>query len=96
MNNLMTEKIMIHAGQVVNTLLEQGGDAEVEYDTVDVDSMPHTAWMVRAIGSSPTQYVARDVAHTPELARQRAHEKARSLGMTITREIDRSKSSPRS
>ena len=82
---------MTHAQQIVDALLEQGGTAEIEYDTVTVDSMPHTTWMIRAQGANPTQYVAKDVAHSPEIARQKAHEKARMLGLQITRETDRSK-----
>lgn len=89
--NERLETIMSKAEQVVNALLEQGSEAEIEYDKVSVDSMPHTTWMIRAVNSKPTQYLAKDVAHTPELARKQAHAKSKILGLLVTRETDRSK-----
>lgn len=84
---------MTEAEELVNSLLEQGSDAEIEYDSVEVDSMPHTSWLLRIVGASPTQYVAKDVEHTPELARHRARTKAELLGLNVVKEIDRDRQS---
>jgi hypothetical protein len=85
------EAITDDAMRLVNTLLEQeGGQAELELNTVSVDSMTHTAWMLRMTGAEPTAYIAKDIAHTHEIAMRAAQDKARLLGVQITRVIDNS------
>ena len=86
------ESIKEDATRLVNTLLdEEESQAELELNTVSVDSMPHTTWMLRAVGADPTAYIAKDLAHTHELAMQQAQDKARLLGVQITKVIDNSK-----
>jgi hypothetical protein len=85
------EAITEDAIRLVNTLLdEETTQAELELNTISVDSMPHTAWLLRAIGAEPTAYIARDIAHTHEIAMQAAQSKARLLGVQITKVIDNS------
>ena len=75
---------------VVHLLLDGVGDAvEVEYVPASIDSMPHTIWMIRALGSDPTQYLAKGTAHTREEAQRQADEKVRLLGVRVTRVNDR-------
>jgi hypothetical protein len=85
----MKNDITVKATQIVDAMLdEEGEQAELELIQVNVDSMPHTAWLIRAVGASPTAYLAKDVAHTKELAMRAAHDKARLLGVQITKVID--------
>lgn len=82
------EAITHDATRLVQRLLEEVSQAELELNPVNVDSMPHTTWMIRAVGAEPTAYIAKDVAHSHELAMQQAQDKARLLGVQITKVID--------
>jgi hypothetical protein len=74
---------------VVHMLLDNVGDeVEVEYHPSSIDSMPHTTWMIRAAGASPTQYLAKGTAHTPEEAQRQVQEKVRILGARVTKTQD--------
>lgn len=75
---------------VVHMLLDGVGDTvEIEYHPASIDSMPHTVWMIRAVGSDPTQYLAKGTGHTMDDAKRQAQEKVRLLGVRVTNVIDR-------
>lgn len=75
---------------IVHLLLDGVGDSvEVELVPASIDSMPHTTWMIRALGSDPTQYLAKGTAHTKEEAQRQAQEKVRLLGVRVTNVSDR-------
>jgi len=73
---------------VADLLDEEAAQVELELNTVSVDSMPHVSWMMRAVGATPTSYVAKDVHHNHELAMKAAQHKAMMLGVQITKVID--------
>jgi hypothetical protein len=74
---------------VVHMLLDSvGDDVEVEYHPTSIDSMPHTTWLLRAVGADPTQYLAKGTAHTPEEAKRQVEEKARLLGSRVVKVHD--------
>lgn len=80
------------ATRLVSTLLdEEGSQAELELHTAEVDSMPHVSWLLRQVGAEPTAYIAKDIAHTHEIAMKAAQHKAMLLGVQITNVIDRTK-----
>lgn len=75
---------------VVHMLLDAVGDTvEVEYHPASIDSMPHVTWMLRAVGSDPTQYLAKGTAHDKADAERQVQEKARLLGVRIASVNDR-------
>jgi hypothetical protein len=76
---------------VASLLDEESSQVELELNTVSVDSMPHTSWMLRVIGTDPTSYVAKDLQHTHELAMKAAQQKAMMLGVQISKVIDNTK-----
>ena len=74
---------------VVHMLLDAVGDeVEVEYHLTSIDTMPHTTWLIRAVGASPTQYLCRGTAHTPEDAQKQVEDKVRLLGVRVARTKD--------
>lgn len=76
---------------VVSMLLDNVGDeVEVEYHGTSIDSMPHTTWMIRAVGTGEgdTQYLAKGTAHTPEEAERQVQDKVRILGSRVTKVHD--------
>lgn len=76
--------------KLVTLLLDGVGDAvEIEYCPASIDSMPHTVWMVRAVGTEPTQYLAKGTAHTRKDAERQAQEKVRLLGVRVVNVVDR-------
>jgi hypothetical protein len=80
--------IIEDATRLVQTLLDaETTQAELELNSANIDSMPHTTWMLRAVGADPTAYLAKDVAHSRDMAIQAAQNKARLLGVQITRVI---------
>lgn len=84
-----TVETMPTAEMVVHLLLDAVGDqVEVEYHPSTVDTMPHVTWLVRAVGTDPTQFLARGVAHSPQDAEKQVAEKVRILGATIARVQD--------
>lgn len=84
------ESMNTEAQILVNLLLEgQGQTVEVEYRTANIDSMPHTIWMIRAAGSGPTAYLATGTGHSREDAERQVAEQARLLGVTVARVTDR-------
>lgn len=90
--SMKREAINEDATRLVASLLdEETSQVELELNTVNVDSMPHTAWMLRAVGAAPTAYVAKDIQHTHELAMKAAQHKAMLLGVQISRVIDNTK-----
>jgi hypothetical protein len=87
--SMKQEAIKEDATRLVSSLLdEETRQVELELNTVSVDSMPHTSWMMRAIGATPTSYIAKDIHHTHELAMKAAQHKAMMLGVQITKVID--------
>ncbi|MGV0949328.1 MAG: hypothetical protein ACOYB3_01555 [Azonexus sp.] len=77
---------------VVHLLLDAAGDTvEVEYHPASIDSMPHTTWMIRAVGTDPTQYLAKGTAHTREDAQRQVDEKVRLLGVRVINVIDQTR-----
>jgi len=84
--------IIEKANRLVEAMLDtQGEEVELELNTISVDAMPHTTWLLRYVGAAPTTYLAKDVAHTHELAMQAAQDKARLLGVQIAKINDTSK-----
>jgi hypothetical protein len=80
---------------VVHLLLDAMGDTvEVEYQPCDIDTMPHTIWMIRASGADPTQYLAKGTAHTPEEAERQVAEKVRLLGVRVVRQVGKPQGQP--
>lgn len=74
---------------VVHLLLDAAGDTvEVEYHPATIDSMPHTTWLIRAVGTDPTQYLSRGVGHSMEDAQRQVAEKVRLLGVRVASVID--------
>ena len=74
---------------VVHLLLDAAGDTvEVEYHPASIDSMPHTTWLLRAVGTDPTQYLAKGVGHSREDAQRQVEEKVRLLGVRVSNVID--------
>ena len=76
---------------VASLLDEESNQVDLELNTVSVDSMPHTSWMLRVVDADPTAYVAKDIQHTHELAMKAAQQKAMMLGVQIVRVIDNTK-----
>jgi len=77
------------AEMVVHMLLDAVGDeVEIEYHPSTIDSMPHTTWLIRAVGAAPTQYLAKGTAHTPEDAQRQVREKVRLLGARVAKTQD--------
>jgi len=80
------------ATRLVSSLLdEESSQVELELNTVSIDSMPHTCWLLRAVGAEPTSYVAKDINHTHEMAMNAAQHKAMMLGVQISKVIDNTK-----
>lgn len=74
---------------VVGILLDAIADnVEIEYHSSEIDSMPHTTWMILAAGVQPTQYLAKGTGHTPEDAQRQAEEKVRILGARVVKVHD--------
>lgn len=70
---------------ILDILLE--GTVDVEYHTVDIDTMPHVMWMIR----SGDSYVAKGTSHTHEKAKAAVAEKLKVLGCEVGKEIDKRK-----
>lgn len=83
---------MTKAQELVRTLLDDiGTDVEVEYSPLSIDSMPHVAWLIRATGSNPTQYLGRGTGHNRQDAEQQVNEKVRLAGLRVVNVVDRAK-----
>ena len=76
---------------VASLLDEESNQVELELNTVSVDSMPHTSWMLRVVGADQTSYVAKDLQHSHEMAMKAAQQKAMMLGVQISKVIDNTK-----
>jgi hypothetical protein len=85
----MTESMKNASEIVVHLLLDAVGDTvEVEYHPASIDSMPHTTWLIRAVGSDPTQYLAKGTAHDITDAQRQVEEKVRLLGVRVSNVIN--------
>ena len=74
---------------VVHLLLDAAGDTvEVEYHPASIDSMPHTTWLIRALGTDSTQYLAQGTGHSIEDAKRQVEEKVRLLGVRVSNVSD--------
>ena len=85
----MNCETMPMAEMVVHLILDAvGDDVEVEYHPSTIDSMPHTTWLIRAVGAEPSQFLARGTAHSPQDAERQVAEKTRILGTRIAKVND--------
>ena len=80
------------ASKVVDMLLEDTqAPVEVEYHTVDIDTMPHVLWMIRNPEAGDTQYIAQGTAHNKAEATKLVKAKLASLGVATSAEKDYTK-----